>query len=95
MKFTTNANSRLEQQTVGSRREFDIYDPQSKKKDQPARVGDDDPRCHVSGLQLFQGNVQCTPLSSTKIYLECIVHCVQGALCKLKSLNNKHNLKTP
>lgn len=46
---------RLEQQTVGSRREFDIYDPQSKKKDQPARVGDDDPRCHVSGLQLFQG----------------------------------------
>lgn len=46
---------RLEQQAAGSRREFDLYDPESKKKDKPARVSDDDPRCQVSGLQLFQG----------------------------------------
>jgi len=46
---------RAEQQTAASRREFDLYDPESKKKDQPARVSDDDPRCQVSGLQLFQG----------------------------------------
>lgn len=46
---------RLEQQTAASRREFDLYDPDSKKKDKPARVSDDDPRCQVSSLQLFQG----------------------------------------
>lgn len=46
---------RLEQQAAASRREFDLYDPESKKKDKPARVSDDDPRCQVSGLQLFQG----------------------------------------
>jgi len=46
---------RSEQQTAASRREFDLYDPESKKKDKPARVSDDDPRCQVSGLQLFQG----------------------------------------
>ena len=46
---------RAEQQNAASRREFDLYDPESKKKDKPARVSDDDPRCQVSGLQLFQG----------------------------------------
>ena len=46
---------RLEQQTAASRREFDLYDPESKKKDQPARVSDDDPRLSSSGLQAFQG----------------------------------------
>jgi len=46
---------RLEQQAAPSRREFDLYDPESKKKDKPARVSDDDPRCQVSGLQAFQG----------------------------------------
>ena len=50
-----NLNFRAEQQNAASRREFDLYDPESKKKDQPARVSDDDPRCQVSGLQLFQG----------------------------------------
>lgn len=38
-----------------TRREFDIYDPDSKKKDKPARVSDDDPRCGVSSLQKFLG----------------------------------------
>ena len=51
----TSIYSRLEQQAAASRREFDLYDPESKKKDKPARVSDDDPRCQVSGLQLFQG----------------------------------------
>ncbi|XP_075066449.1 RIB43A-like with coiled-coils protein 2 [Mixophyes fleayi] len=37
------------------RREFDLYDPQGLKKDLPARVSDDDPRCSVSGVQLLMG----------------------------------------
>ena len=42
-------------QRVEDRREFDIFDPDSKRKDIPARESDDDPRLTVSGLQLFQG----------------------------------------
>ncbi|XP_062490909.1 RIB43A-like with coiled-coils protein 2 isoform X2 [Pezoporus occidentalis] len=38
-----------------TRREFDLNDPQALKKDRPARVSDDDPRCTVSGLQKFLG----------------------------------------
>ncbi|NXF31508.1 RIBC2 protein, partial [Nyctibius bracteatus] len=38
-----------------TRREFDLSDPQALKKDRPARVSDDDPRCTVSGLQKFMG----------------------------------------
>ncbi|NXU12503.1 RIBC2 protein, partial [Pardalotus punctatus] len=38
-----------------TRREFDLNDPQALKKDRPARVSDDDPRCTVSGLQKFIG----------------------------------------
>lgn len=37
------------------RREFDIYDKDGKKKDKPARVNDDDPRCGVSSMQMFLG----------------------------------------
>ncbi len=37
------------------RREFDINDPDSKLKDVPARMSDDDPRLTVSGLQQFEG----------------------------------------
>jgi len=42
-------------QNPESRREFDIYDPDGLKKDKPARVSDDDPRCGVSSLQKFLG----------------------------------------
>ncbi|KFU93636.1 RIB43A-like with coiled-coils protein 2, partial [Chaetura pelagica] len=38
-----------------TRREFDLNDPQALKKDRPARVSDNDPRCTVSGLQKFVG----------------------------------------
>lgn len=38
-----------------TRKEFDLYDPDSKKKDKPARVSDDDPRCGISSLQKFDG----------------------------------------
>ena len=37
------------------RREFDLYDPDTKKKDLPARVSDEDPRLTMSGMQLFRG----------------------------------------
>mmetsp|Transcript_8181 Transcript_8181/g.19564 ORF Transcript_8181/g.19564 Transcript_8181/m.19564 type:complete len:360 (+) Transcript_8181:91-1170(+) len=37
------------------RREFALYDPDGLKKDRPARVGDDDPRCGVSSMQKFDG----------------------------------------
>ena len=33
------------------RREFDIYDPDALKKEVPARIQDDDPRCGVSSAQ--------------------------------------------
>jgi len=46
---------RSEHQRPEDRREFDIYDPDGKKKDQPARVSDDDPRCGVSSMQKFLG----------------------------------------
>ncbi|XP_072259193.1 RIB43A-like with coiled-coils protein 2 [Pyxicephalus adspersus] len=36
-------------------REFDLYDPQALKKDLPARVSDNDPRCSVSGVQKLMG----------------------------------------
>ncbi|NXI42646.1 RIBC2 protein, partial [Galbula dea] len=38
-----------------TRREFDLSDPQALKKDRPARLADNDPRCTVSGLQKFMG----------------------------------------
>lgn len=42
-------------QQPGSRREWDLYDPDALKKDKPARVSDDDPRCGISSLQKFDG----------------------------------------
>lgn len=46
---------RRENQRPEDRREFDIYDPDGKKKDKPARVSDDDPRCGISSMQKFLG----------------------------------------
>lgn len=42
-------------QQPDSRREFDLYDPDYLKKDKPARVSDDDPRCGISSIQKFEG----------------------------------------
>ncbi|KAJ3305802.1 Protein Tax-1 [Kappamyces sp. JEL0829] len=42
-------------QQAHQRRDYDLYDPQSLKKDLPARIGDDDPRCGPSTLQQFDG----------------------------------------
>lgn len=42
-------------QQPSSRREWDLYDPDGLKKDKPARVHDDDPRCGISSLQKFDG----------------------------------------
>ena len=46
---------RKEHQKARDRREYDLYDPDSKKKDLPARVSDEDPRLTVSGMQGFDG----------------------------------------
>ena len=46
---------RLLHQQPSSRREFDLNDPDAKKKDRPARISDDDPRCGPSSLQKFVG----------------------------------------
>lgn len=46
---------RLNFQKPETRKEFDLYDPDAKKKDKPARVSDDDPRCGISSLQKFDG----------------------------------------
>lgn len=42
-------------QQPNSRREFDLYDPDYLKKDRPARVSDDDPRCGAASIQKFDG----------------------------------------
>lgn len=46
---------RKEHQRDIDRREFDLYDPDSKQKDLPARVSDEDPRVTQSGMQVFGG----------------------------------------
>ena len=46
---------RKENQRMEDRREYDINDPDSKLKDIPARVSDEDPRMTVSGMQKFEG----------------------------------------
>ena len=46
---------RQEHQRPECRREFDLNDPDEKKKGIPARVSDDDPRCGISSMQKFLG----------------------------------------
>lgn len=48
-------NYRAQNQKPETRREFDLYDPEASKKDRPARVSDDDPRCGPASLQKFAG----------------------------------------
>ncbi|XP_040297985.1 RIB43A-like with coiled-coils protein 2 [Bufo bufo] len=48
-------NYRAQNQKSETRREFDLYDPDALKKDRPARVSDDDPRCGPASLQKFAG----------------------------------------
>lgn len=42
-------------QQPDARREWDLQDPDSLKKDKPARVNDEDPRCGPASLQKFDG----------------------------------------
>ncbi|XP_056373474.1 RIB43A-like with coiled-coils protein 2 [Hyla sarda] len=46
---------RLQFQKKEDRREYDLYDPLTLKKDLPPRLSDDDPRCTVSGVQRLMG----------------------------------------
>lgn len=46
---------REQKQQLRNQREFDIWDPNRLKKEFPARVGDNDPRCGPSSLQCFSG----------------------------------------
>lgn len=46
---------RMEHQRPEDTREWDLNDPDYLKKDKPARVSDDDPRCGVASLQKFMG----------------------------------------
>ncbi|KAI9334094.1 RIB43A-domain-containing protein [Obelidium mucronatum] len=46
---------RESQQQPWQGRDFDLDDRQALKKDFPARIGDNDPRCGVSGMQKFEG----------------------------------------
>ncbi|XP_033029030.1 RIB43A-like with coiled-coils protein 1 isoform X2 [Lacerta agilis] len=43
------------EQQPSMRREWDIHDPEAARKDHPARVSDDDPRCGPSSMQRFAG----------------------------------------
>lgn len=46
---------RKSHQQPDTRKEWDLNDPDALKKDKPARVSDDDPRCGISSLQKFLG----------------------------------------
>lgn len=46
---------RLGHQRKEQTREFDLNDPEYKRKSRPARIGDDDPRLTISSAQKFQG----------------------------------------
>lgn len=47
---------RQEKQQPFQRRDFDLYDPEALRKEQPARVSDEDERLkHRSNLQMFEG----------------------------------------
>lgn len=48
-------NFRATMQTKPQGREYDLNDPNALRTDEPARMGDDDPRLSVSGLQKFHG----------------------------------------
>lgn len=52
---TTLNEFRSMHQQPDARREWDLYDPDYLKKDKPARVSDDDPRCGIASLQKFDG----------------------------------------
>lgn len=54
LNIALNEFRALHQQPSG-RREWDLNDPDSLKKDCPARVSDDDPRCGISSMQRFDG----------------------------------------
>jgi len=67
-------------QQAPTRREYDLYDPDAKKKDRPARVSDDDPRCGIASLQKFQGEdinskvcLNCILDINSKVCLNCIL----------------------
>ena len=62
---------RMLHQQPDSRREFDLYDPDYLKKDKPARVGDDDPRCGISSLQKFDGIAFVNNLNTCTYILFC------------------------
>lgn len=64
------AEYRLQQQSAATRREYDLYDPDKLKKELPARVSDDDPRCTLSGLQRFQGEDLESDVSNTEKKIE-------------------------
>lgn len=74
---------RMMHQQPDSRREFDLYDPDYLKKDKPARVSDDDPRCGVSSLQKFEGNSFFFPFYSYLCFMYYMYLC--------KSLNKFSN----
>lgn len=46
---------RVSHQQPDACREWDLNDPDALKKDKPARISDDDPRCGVSSLQKLVG----------------------------------------
>eukprot|EP01062_Namystynia_karyoxenos_P058510 TRINITY_DN50035_c0_g1_i1.p1 TRINITY_DN50035_c0_g1~~TRINITY_DN50035_c0_g1_i1.p1 ORF type:complete len:412 (+),score=199.78 TRINITY_DN50035_c0_g1_i1:81-1316(+) len=49
------ANFRREKQKPSQRREADLNDKHRMRKELPPRVGDNDPRCTISGCQRFEG----------------------------------------
>lgn len=58
--FARSINKKVQEfreqvQPPETRREFDLYDPEALKKDKPARVSDDDPRCGPASLQKLAG----------------------------------------
>ncbi|KAJ3164003.1 Protein Tax-1 [Irineochytrium annulatum] len=53
--LTSINDFRKHHQQADQRRDYDLYDPQALRNGAPARAGDADGRCGVSGLQKFEG----------------------------------------
>uniref|UniRef100_A0A8C3SI97 RIB43A-like with coiled-coils protein 1 n=1 Tax=Chelydra serpentina TaxID=8475 RepID=A0A8C3SI97_CHESE len=52
---------REQEQPPATRREWDLYNPEGLRRDQPARVSDYDPRCGPASLQRFAGEDLALP----------------------------------
>ncbi|KAM3912282.1 RIB43A-like with coiled-coils protein 1 [Leptodactylus fuscus] len=78
-------NYRAQNQKPETRREFDLYDPDLLKKDRPARISDDDPRCGPASLQKFVGE-DLNEKKRKELQIEMAKKCLSEQIDERKSI---------